>query len=68
MTVDSRRIYLSWQSSADGRRHIVGRVERIQGKYRFVYTQGGKESPVFAGDGNVGYASGVRIGNAVPYF
>lgn len=42
MAVEGRRIYLSWQSPADGRRYIVGRLERTQGKYRFVYTQGVK--------------------------
>lgn len=42
MAVESRRIYLSWQSPADGCRHIVGRLERTQGRYRFVYTQGVK--------------------------
>lgn len=42
MAVDSRRIYLSCQSPADGRRYIVGRLERTQGRYRFVYTQGVK--------------------------
>ena len=43
MAVDSRRIYLSCQSPADGRRYIVWRLERTQGRYRFVYTQGVKD-------------------------
>lgn len=42
MTVEDRRIYLSWQSPTDGRRYIVGRLERTLGRYRFVYTQGVK--------------------------
>ena len=42
MAVESRRIYLSWQSPADGCQHIVGRLERSLGRYRFVYTQGVK--------------------------
>ena len=42
MAVEDRRIYLSWQSPADGRRYIVGRLDRTQGRYRFVYTQGVK--------------------------
>ncbi len=38
------RIYLSWQSQNDRSWHVVGRLDRFQGKYRFVYTKGATHS------------------------
>ena len=40
MANGNQRVYFSWQSPNNGRRHIVGRLDRSQGRYRFVYTRG----------------------------